>query len=105
VGIVSRSPAPRVAKRPASGADLLLLLRSWDPVGGPSAAGSWFVEFFSGLFLGVMGAFCSCLQADYSDHHGNETSGAFRNCMCLRCFTQQLINAVSLVPVAWCDKD
>lgn len=76
---------------------MLLLLRSWYPVGGPSAAGSWFVEFFSGLFLGIMGAFCSCLQADYSDRHGNQTSGAFRNCMCLRCFTQQLINAYTVL--------
>ncbi|XP_048570878.1 E3 ubiquitin-protein ligase At3g02290-like isoform X1 [Triticum urartu] len=44
-----------------------------------------------------MGAFCSCLQADYSDRHGNQTSGAFRNCMCLRCFTQQLINAYTVL--------
>ncbi|GJN25602.1 hypothetical protein PR202_gb13449 [Eleusine coracana subsp. coracana] len=41
-----------------------------------------------------MGAFCSCLQVDYSDHHGNNASSAFRNCVCLRCFTQQLINAL-----------
>ncbi|XP_062181986.1 E3 ubiquitin-protein ligase At3g02290-like [Phragmites australis] len=44
-----------------------------------------------------MGAFCSCLQADHSDHHGNNTSSAFRNCMCLGCFTQQLINAYTVL--------
>jgi hypothetical protein len=65
------------------------------------AFGIWFVgleEFClrnsSVRFPWTMGAFCSCLQPDYSDHHGNHTSSAFRNCMCLRCFTQQLINAV-----------
>ena len=45
-------------------------------------------------FPWIMGAFCSCLQPDYSDHHGNQASSAFRNCMCLRCFAQRLINAV-----------
>ncbi|KAK3120569.1 hypothetical protein QOZ80_9AG0690070 [Eleusine coracana subsp. coracana] len=44
-----------------------------------------------------MGAFCSCLQVDYSDHHGNNASSAFRNCVCLRCFTQQLINAYTVL--------
>lgn len=53
----------------------------------------WFKERLSEVSW-IMGAFCSCLQPDYSDHHGNQTSSAFRNCMCLRCFTQQLINAV-----------
>jgi len=48
-------------------------------------------------FPWIMGAFCSCLQPDYSDHHGNHTSSAFRNCMCLRCFTQQLINAYTVL--------
>lgn len=63
--------------------------------------GSWSVQLeefclrnSSVRFPWIMGAFCSCLQPDYSDHHGNHTSSAFRNCMCLRCFTQQLINAV-----------
>jgi hypothetical protein len=38
--------------------------------------------------------FWSCLQVDYSDHHGNNSPAAFRNCVCLRCFMHQLINVV-----------
>jgi hypothetical protein len=44
-----------------------------------------------------MGALCSCLQADYSDHHGHHASPALGGCMCLRCFTQQLINAYTVL--------
>ncbi|KAL5204657.1 hypothetical protein ABZP36_009528 [Zizania latifolia] len=44
-----------------------------------------------------MGAFCSCLQADYSDQHGHHASSAFRNCVCLQCFTQQLISAYTVL--------
>lgn len=49
------------------------------------------------VILWIMGALCSCLQADYSDHHGHHASPALGGCMCLRCFTQQLINAYTVL--------
>lgn len=44
-----------------------------------------------------MGSVCCCLLADDYEEHGPQTTVVHRYCICLRCLTQQFVNAYTLL--------
>ena len=45
---------------------------------------------------GTMGSVCCCLNADEFEDYVNPNSSVYRNCPCLSCFVQNVLNVVYL---------
>ena len=48
------------------------------------------------ITAGKMGAVCCCLNNDDLEEYVNPTSAVYRNCTCLSCFVQKLLNVVCI---------
>lgn len=46
------------------------------------------------ISAGIMGAVCCCLNSDDFEDYVNPNSSVYRNCTCLSCFVQNLLNVV-----------
>lgn len=44
----------------------------------------------------IMGAVCCCLNVNDFEDYMNPTSSVYRNCICLSCFIQNILNVVCL---------